>query len=114
MNILYDERIDGVLPAVDKQLLLQALQQQLPDLDILHRPEELRPYECDGLSAYRTTPMLVALPRHVEEVQTLLRLCHARRVPVVARGRAPGCREARCRWKKACCWSWRVLTRSSI
>ncbi|EGH35704.1 glycolate oxidase subunit GlcD, partial [Pseudomonas syringae pv. japonica str. M301072] len=41
----------------------QALQQQLPDLDILHRPEELRPYECDGLSAYRTTPMLVAFPR---------------------------------------------------
>ncbi|MCK0548067.1 glycolate oxidase subunit GlcD [Pseudomonas syringae] len=90
MNILYDERIDGVLPAVDKQLLLQALQQQLPDLDILHRPEELRPYECDGLSAYRTTPMLVALPRHVEEVQTLLRLCHARRVPVVARGAGTG------------------------
>ncbi|MCF5292653.1 FAD-binding protein, partial [Pseudomonas syringae] len=90
MNILYDERIDGVLPAVDKQQLLQALQQQLPDLDILHRPEELRPYECDGLSAYRTTPMLVALPRHVEEVQTLLRLCHARRVPVVARGAGTG------------------------
>ncbi|WP_144431224.1 FAD-binding protein, partial [Pseudomonas syringae pv. coryli] len=90
MNILYDERIDGVLPAVDKQQLLQALQQQLPDLDILHRPEELRPYECDGLSAYRSTPMLVALPRHVEEVQTLLRLCHARRVPVVARGAGTG------------------------
>ncbi|EPN42468.1 glycolate oxidase subunit GlcD, partial [Pseudomonas syringae pv. actinidiae ICMP 18807] len=74
MNILYDERIDGVLPAVDKQQLLDELRRQLPDLDVLHRTEELRPYECDGLSAYRTTPMLVVLPRHLEEVQTLLRL----------------------------------------
>lgn len=90
MNILYDERIDGVLPAVDKQQLLDELRRQLPDLDVLHRTEELRPYECDGLSAYRTTPMLVVLPRHLEEVQTLLRLCHAHRVPVVARGAGTG------------------------
>ena len=61
MNILYDERVDGPLPVVDKQRLLSELHRQLPDLDILHRTEELRPYECDGLSAYRTTPMLVAL-----------------------------------------------------
>lgn len=90
MNILYDERIDSALPAVDKQQLLHELRRQLPDLDILHRAEELRPYECDGLSAYRTTPMLVVLPRHVEEVQTLLKLCHAHRVPVVARGAGTG------------------------
>ncbi|WP_122688841.1 FAD-binding protein, partial [Pseudomonas viridiflava] len=57
---------------------------------ILHRAEELRPYECDGLSAYRTTPLLVVLPRHIEEVQTLLRMCHERRVPVVARGAGTG------------------------
>ncbi|RMN33785.1 Glycolate oxidase subunit GlcD [Pseudomonas coronafaciens pv. zizaniae] len=90
MNILYDERIDGMLPAVDKHQLLRDLRRLLPDLDILHRDEELRPYECDGLSAYRTTPMLVVLPRHVEEVQTLLRLCHERHVPVVARGAGTG------------------------
>ncbi|WP_150116920.1 FAD-binding protein, partial [Pseudomonas syringae group genomosp. 3] len=90
MNILYDERIDGVLPAVDKHQLLHDLQRLLPDLDILYRPEELRPYECDGLSAYRSTPMLVVLPRHVEEVQTLLKLCHQRGVPVVARGAGTG------------------------
>src|SRR5471032_908352 len=90
MNILYDERVDGVLPVVDKQALLQALQQQLPDLDLLHREEELRPYECDGLSAYRTTPMLVALPQRIEQVQTLLKLCHEHHVPVVARGAGTG------------------------
>jgi len=90
MNILYDERLDGALPEVDKQQLLHALRQQLPALEILSHAEELRPYECDGLSAYRTTPMLVVLPRHIEEVQTLLRLCHQLRVPVVARGAGTG------------------------
>ena len=41
--------------------LPEALRTQLPDLEILHQQEELKPYECDGLSAYRTTPMLVVL-----------------------------------------------------
>ena len=64
MNILYDERVDGVLPDVDKDALLQSLNVQWPDLEVLHQQEDLRPYECDGLSAYRTTPMLVVLPNH--------------------------------------------------
>ncbi|WP_447892538.1 glycolate oxidase subunit GlcD [Pseudomonas marginalis] len=90
MNILYDERVDGVLPDVDKQALLHALQTRLPDLEILHQREALKPYECDGLSAYRTTPMLVVLPRHIDQVQGVLRVCHERRVPVVARGAGTG------------------------
>ena len=101
MNILYDERLDGPLPEVNKAQLLKILQQALPDLDILWREDELKPYECDGLSAYRTTPMLVALPRRLDQVQTLLKLCHQHTVPVAP---APGYRAARCRWKKACCW----------
>ncbi|CAH0203321.1 glycolate oxidase subunit GlcD [Pseudomonas brassicacearum] len=90
MNILYDEHLDGALPKVDKQALLQALQAQIPDLDILHQEEDLKPYECDGLSAYRTTPLLVALPKRVEQVQALLKLCHGQNVPVVARGAGTG------------------------
>src|SRR5471030_692685 len=90
MNILYDERIDGILPKVDKAALLNMLHQQVPDLDLLWREEELKPYECDGLSAYRTTPMLVALPRRLEQVQKLLEICHAEQVPVVARGAGTG------------------------
>ena len=90
MNILYDERLDGRLPDVNKADLLKALQHAIPDLDILWREEELKPYECDGLSAYRTTPMLVALPRRLEQVQTLLELCHKQNVPVVARGAGTG------------------------
>ncbi|WAH55439.1 glycolate oxidase subunit GlcD [Pseudomonas silvicola] len=90
MNILHDERLDGALPQVDKQGLIDALIGALPDLDLLYRSEDLKPYECDGLSAYRTTPLLVALPRHLEEVQTILRICHQRQVPVVPRGAGTG------------------------
>ncbi|MED5609292.1 MULTISPECIES: glycolate oxidase subunit GlcD [unclassified Pseudomonas] len=90
MNILYDERLDGALPKVDKAALLAEMRAALPDLEILHEAEDLRPYECDGLSAYRSTPMLVVLPEHVEQVQTLLRLCHRMQVPVVARGAGTG------------------------
>ncbi|AVO52946.1 glycolate oxidase subunit GlcD [Ectopseudomonas mendocina] len=90
MSILYDERVDGALPRVDKDALLAELRQRLPDLDILHTHEDLKPYECDGLSAYRTTPMLVVLPERIEQVQQLLKLCHARGVPVVARGAGTG------------------------
>lgn len=90
MSILYDERVDGALPEVDKAALLAELRQRLPDLDILHTQEDLKPYECDGLSAYRTAPMLVVLPERIEQVQQLLKLCHSRGVPVVARGAGTG------------------------
>ena len=90
MNILYDEEIDGALHKVDRADLLAQLRQALPDLLILHRDEDLHPYECDGLAAYRTLPLLVVLPERLEQVETILRICHTRRVPVVARGAGTG------------------------
>ncbi|NBA93583.1 glycolate oxidase subunit GlcD [Pseudomonas sp. R5(2019)] len=90
MNILYDERVDGELPRVDKALLLSQLHAALPDLEILHTQEDLRPYECDGLSAYRVVPLLVVLPTRIEQVQTVLKLSHSLKVPVVARGAGTG------------------------
>ncbi len=86
----YDDRLDDPLPAVDKQALLARLHRDLPDLQILHRQEDLRPYECDGLAAYRTLPMLVALPDTVEQVQRLMKLASEENVPVVARGAGTG------------------------
>jgi glycolate dehydrogenase FAD-linked subunit len=62
----------------------------LPADSVLEQEEEVRPYECDGLSAYRQLPLLVVLPRTVAEVQRILRLCHEHRVPVVARGAGTG------------------------
>jgi len=70
--------------------LLQALRSFLPPDAVLEHEEELRPYECDGLSAYRQLPMLVALPHTLDQVQRIMRLCHSRGVPVVARGAGTG------------------------
>ncbi|TCK34665.1 glycolate oxidase [Paraburkholderia sp. BL8N3] len=90
MSFQYDERLDGPLPTHDKAALVAELGALLPDLQLLHATEDLRPFECDGLSAYRTTPMMVALPERVEQVQALLKFATARNVPVVARGAGTG------------------------
>ncbi len=48
--------------------------------------DELRPYECDGLTVYRQLPMIVALPADTGQVSRLLAYCHAHGVKVVPRG----------------------------
>ncbi len=68
----------------------QALRQWLPESAILTTPESKRPYETDGLSAYRQMPHVVVLPATEKEVQAVLRYCHAQRIPVVARGAGTG------------------------
>ncbi|HCL52026.1 MAG TPA: FAD-binding oxidoreductase, partial [Pseudomonas sp.] len=90
MAMLYDERVDGALPTVDRALLIQSLRDALPDLQLLCRDEDLKPYECDGLAAYRTVPLLVVLPERVDQVQVVLQICHRLTVPVVARGAGTG------------------------
>ena len=45
-----------------KNELHAALRRILPEDAVLSEEEDLRPYECDGLSAYRQLPMMVALP----------------------------------------------------
>jgi glycolate oxidase len=70
--------------------LLPVLQQQLPTHALLYHREETTPYECDGLTAYRQRPLLVALPETAEQVQHVLKTCHALKVPVVARGAGTG------------------------
>ncbi len=54
------------------------------------RAEDLRPYECDGLAAYRALPLVVALPSTEEQVVAVLRICLQMGVPVVARGAGTG------------------------
>jgi glycolate oxidase len=70
--------------------LVAALRAFLPAASLLSDEESQRPYECDGLSAYRQLPGLVALPETVEQVQLVLRTCRAHRVPVVTRGAGTG------------------------
>jgi len=90
MSFIYDERIDGPLATVDRDTLVAALAAAAPGLDVLHEREALKPFECDGLAAYRTVPLAVVLPDTVEQVRAVLRVAAAHGVPVVARGAGTG------------------------
>ena len=67
-----------------------ALRAFMPEHSVLFEREDVTPYECDGLSAYRQVPMVVALPENETQVCEILETCHAMRVPVVARGAGTG------------------------
>jgi len=67
-----------------------ALRAFLPERAVLFEEEDTRPYECDGLTAYRQVPMVVALPETEEQVQRILKACSAMNVPVVPRGAGTG------------------------
>jgi glycolate oxidase len=53
-------------------------------------PDQLRTYECDGLTNFRVMPSAVVLPVAGEQVQQLVRVCHRERIPFVARGSGTG------------------------
>ena len=62
----------------------------LPAQSILSTEQQLRPYESDGLTAIKQTPLLVVLPETLEQVQSVMRWANQREVPVVARGAGTG------------------------
>jgi glycolate oxidase len=67
-----------------------ALAKVLPREAILFRHEDTAPFECDALTAYRTSPLAVVLPNTESEVAAILKICHTMGVPVVARGAGTG------------------------
>ncbi|TFY97849.1 FAD-linked oxidase C-terminal domain-containing protein [Ramlibacter rhizophilus] len=76
--------------AARQQQVVAALAPLLPAGGLLWQSEDTTPYECDGLTAYRQRPLVVALPETEAQVQAVLRACHALAVPVVARGAGTG------------------------
>jgi glycolate oxidase len=70
--------------------VVAALSPLLPPHALLWHSEDTIPYECDGLSAYRQMPLLVALPESDAPVAGVLQACHRLPVPVVARGAGTG------------------------
>ena len=83
----------SALPAVDRARqrdVAAALRAFLPARSVLWEDEDTKPYECDGLTAYRRVPMVVALPETEAQVAQILRTCHAMGVPVVPRGAGTG------------------------
>ncbi|MFO0462802.1 MAG: FAD-linked oxidase C-terminal domain-containing protein [Burkholderiales bacterium] len=73
-----------------RQQLARTLSRFLPAAAVLTAAEDLRPYECDGLSVYRQLPMLAALPSTTVEVEGVMRAANAQNVKVVARGSGTG------------------------
>ncbi len=76
--------------AARQRQIVAALQAALPAHALLWRDEDTTPYECDGLTAYRQRPLVVALPETEAQVAAVLKACHAVGAPVVARGAGTG------------------------
>src|SRR5258708_5454829 len=70
-----------------RDAVIAGLRAVLPDEEaVIADPISLKPYETDGLSAYRQMPLAVALPETTEQVAAIMRFCHANGVRVVPRG----------------------------
>jgi glycolate oxidase len=78
------------LPLARQAEVARALRAFLPARAVLWEEEDTRPYECDGLTAYRQLPMVVALPETEEQVRRILEACSSMKVPVVPRGAGTG------------------------
>ena len=80
------------MPAPDPALIarkaeiVSALRRIVPGEGVVAEPAALVPFESDGLSAYRQTPLAVVLPETVGQVCAVLAWCQAEGVKVVPRG----------------------------
>ena len=81
-----------VMPDLDQAVLdrraqiVTGLRKIVPGEGVIDSAAEMKPYESDGLTAYRAMPMVVVLPETVEQVSQILRFCHSEKVKVVPRG----------------------------
>ena len=91
MNAPVSPEQQDMLQRIDRQAqVVRGLEACLPAHTILWNREDVVPYECDGLTAYRERPLAVVLPETEAQIQAVLRICHALEVPVVARGAGTG------------------------
>ncbi|MFO1071641.1 MAG: FAD-linked oxidase C-terminal domain-containing protein [Geminicoccaceae bacterium] len=69
-----------------RDAIVAALRGIVPGEGVIATRDELRAYECDGLTAYRALPLAVVLPTTTGQVSRILRLCHEEKIKVVPRG----------------------------
>ncbi len=70
--------------------VVAALRAAVPEHCVLFNEEDTRPYECDGLAAYRQLPMVVVLPDSEAQVAAILKTCRDIKVQIVPRGAGTG------------------------
>ena len=63
-----------------------ALSAIVPGEGVIADEDGMRPFESDGLTAYRQMPLIVVLPETVDQVSRVLRYCHDNDIRVVPRG----------------------------
>ncbi|MAL61868.1 MAG: FAD-binding oxidoreductase [Alphaproteobacteria bacterium] len=66
--------------------IVSDLRRILPAECVIAEEEELRAYECDGLTAYRQLPLIVVLPETTEQVSDVLQYCYGEGIKIVPRG----------------------------
>ncbi len=76
-------------PARQREVVA-ALKAVVPPHCVLFDEEDTRPYECDGLAAYRQLPMVVVLPENEAQVVAILKTCHDLKAQIVPRGAGTG------------------------
>jgi len=70
--------------------IIGAMQAIVPGEGVIADEDELRAFDCDGLSAYKQLPLIVVLPENTEQVSRVLKYCHDNNVKVVPRGAGTG------------------------
>ena len=72
------------------EFAIELIKSTLPRDCVFTEPTATAPFETDGLTAYRQRPAVVALPRDINDVRHVLRICHETGIPVVTRGAGTG------------------------
>ena len=89
MTIITGATVDVADPHRRHQLAVD-LRQLLPHHCVLDQLEQLKPFECDALTAIREIPLLVVLPENRGQVQEIMRYAHENGVTLIARGAGTG------------------------
>jgi glycolate oxidase len=69
-----------------RETIAKVLRSIVPGEGVIAAERAMRPYETDGLTAYRQLPMLVVLPETTAQVSRVLKYCHSEGIKVVPRG----------------------------
>jgi len=84
------------MPKIDRKLIsrkieiVKDLRKIIKDENVLDHEDQLRPFETDGLSAYKQKPLVVVFPESTKEVSEILKYCNQKRIKVVPRGSGTG------------------------
>jgi len=74
----------------NKEIIVKNLKKIINPENVIDHQDELKPYETDGLSAYKQKPLVVALPENTKEVSEILKYCNSEKIKVVPRGAGTG------------------------